>query len=346
MPSGQLLKFRIAFVAAVLAPAVMSPVQARTIAPEIALRLDGKIVIAGNRATEPLIRAWVEGFGRRQPAVAITVRTDTRISTDAFDAAIDGSDIDIVPAARELVPDELARLTQKLGGPPLVVPVATGSHSTKSATHALAVYVNASNPLRRISLEQLRRIYGPKGDIVTWGQLGLTGDWAERPVNALSVPISDPNGNPLGITNYLVHRLFGGRAGMRRSIRQIDTTGPGIERHMLSNIVRLVASDPGAIGFSGFAFAKDDVHALQLAETEAGPWFSGTPAEVEARSYPLTRTIYIAVNARADTALRPPLREFLRYVLGEEAQAMLAGGGKAYFPLPAEFAAEQRARIK
>ncbi len=345
MPSRRYVQLLVVL-AALGAPLAAAFDRTQAVAPEVAGRLEGTITVAGNRATEPPMIAWAEGFRRLQPGVTVRIRSDTRISTDAFDAAIDGGGIDIVPAARELVPDELARLTEKLGGAPLVVPVATGSHSTKSATHALAVYVNASNPIRRISLEQLRRIYGPEGDITTWGQLGLAGEWADLPINAFSVPITDPNGNPLGITNYLVHRLFDGKPGMRRNVRQIDTTGPGLERHMLSNIVRQVASDPGAIGFSGFAFETDGVRALAVSETEAGPWWTGTPDEVAARTYPLTRTIYLAVVAPSGAALRPPLREFIRYILSPEGQAPLAGGGMAYLPLPERFAAEQRDSIR
>lgn len=306
----------------------------------------GTLVAAGNRATNPLMEAWILGFKAKQPAITVTLRSDTRVSTDAFDLAIASTDIDIVPAARELVPSEVERLTARLGGPPLVLAVATGSHSTKSATHALAFYVNAANPLTRISLDQVRQIYGPSGTITKWGQLGLTGEWAEKPINVFTVPISDPNGNPLGITNYLRERLFAGKSGLRRSVHQIDTTGAGIERHMLTNIVRHIGEDRYAIGFSGFAFATPAVRKLALAETDAGPWYEGTLEDVRTRRYPLTRTIYLAVNQRAGTPLRPALREFLRHVLSPEGQAIFAGGVDAYLPLPAGMAERERAKIQ
>lgn len=306
---------------------------------------DSRIVIAGNRATHPIMAAWIHAFGLRRKDVAFELRTDTRVSTDAFDLAIADARIDLVPAARELVPSEVERLTEKFGAPPLVLAVATGSYARKSATHALGILVNAENPLQGISIDQLRHIYGPGPGTAVWGDLGLTGDWKNKPIVAYTVPISDPNGNPLGITNFLRNRLFDGKQGMRRSLYQIDSTGPGIEQHMLTNIVRYVASNKYAIGYSGFAFATSGVRVLPVAESEAGPWIEGTPETVRDRSYPLTRTIYIALNQPSSEPVRAPLREFLRFVLSPEGQAVLDSGDYAYLPLTEDRLGVERLKI-
>jgi phosphate transport system substrate-binding protein len=306
----------------------------------------GEITVAGNHATDDAVRIWAKRFARYQPGVTLRLRDDTRLTTDAFDVAIAHGDIDLVPSARELVPAEVDRLTRKLGGPPLVVAVATGSYATKSGTHALAFYVNEANPLTRISLIQLRQIYTPGGAITTWGQLGLTGDWADRRIHVFSVPICDPNGNPLGIINYLQSRVFQGAHGLRRSIYQVDSNGPQPEQHMLSRIVRQVADDRDAIGFSGFAFGAAGAKTLELAETDAGPWYKGSHAEVAERRYPLTRTIYFGVNQPAGRPLRPALREFLRFVLSREGQEAFTEGAEKYLPLTADFAAAEREKLQ
>src|SRR5258707_3913894 len=151
-------------------------------------KVEGEISVAGNHATDDAMAAWAKKFARFHPGVRVRLRDDTRLTTDAFDVAIAAGDIDLIPSARELVPSETERLTQKLGGPPLVVAVATGSYATKSGTHALAFYVNGANPLTRISVAQIREIYAPNGKITSWGQLGLTGEWAEQPIHLFSVP--------------------------------------------------------------------------------------------------------------------------------------------------------------
>jgi phosphate transport system substrate-binding protein len=277
--------------------------------------------------------------------VTLRLRDDTRLTTDAFDVAIAAGDIDLIPSARELVPSETQRLTQKLGGPPLVVAVATGSYATKSGTHALAFYVNSANPLVRISIPQIREIYAPGGKITKWGHLGLTGEWADRPIHVFSVPISDPNGNPLGIINYLQQRVFGGKTGWRRSIYQVDSNGPGLDQHMLNRIVREVARDRDAIGFSGFAFGAPGAKTLEVAETDDGPWYKGTHDEVANRTYPLTRTIYLGVNQPVGKPLRPAVREFLRFILSREGQETFTEGTEKYLPLTADVAIAQRAKL-
>ena len=308
--------------------------------------VSGEITVAGNHATDDVMVAWAKRFARFHPGVRLRLRDDTRLTTDAFDAAIAAGDIDLVPSARELVPSERERLTRRLGAPPLVVAVATGSYATKSGTHAIAFYVNAANPLERISVRQLREIYAPEGKITKWGDLGLTGEWADQPIRVFSVPISDPNGNPLGIINYLTQRLLGGKPGWRRSIYQVDSNGPALEQHMLNRIVREVAANRYAIGFSGFAFGAPGTKTLAIAEIDGGPWYTGTHDEVARRVYPFTRTIYLGVNQREGTPLRPAVREFLRFVLSRDGQAAFTEGTEKYLPLTAEAAAAERAKVR
>ena len=307
--------------------------------------VSGEIVCAGNHATDEAMTAWARKFAKYHPAVTLRLRDDTRLTTDAFDVAIAAGDIDLIPSARELVPSETQRLTQKLGGPPLVVAVATGSYATKSGTHALAFYVNSANPLVRISIPQIREIYAPGGKITKWGHLGLTGEWADRPIHVFSVPISDPNGNPLGIINYLQQRVFGGKTGWRRSIYQVDSNGPALDQHMLNRIVREVARDRDGIGFSGFAFGAPGAKTLEVAETDDGPWYKGTHDEVANRTYPLTRTIYLGVNQPVGKPLRPAVREFLRFILSREGQETFTEGMEKYLPLTADVAIAERVKL-
>lgn len=308
--------------------------------------VEGHVTIAGNHATDDLVLAWANAFARVQPGVSVDIRHDTRLTTDAFDVAVARDDIDLVPSARELVPSETQRLTRKLGGPPLVVPIATGSYATKSGTHAIAFYVNKDNPLTKISIEQLREIYAPDGKITRWGQLGLTGEWADKTLHVFTVPISDPNGNPLGIVNYLAQKLLNGKPGWRRSIYQVDSNGPASDQHMLHRIVREVAADRFAIGYSGFGFPEAGAKTLAIAQTAAGPWYVGTHDEVAARIYPLTRTIYFGVNGRQAGAVSPAVREFLRFVLSREGQAVMTVGAEKYLPLTGPVADEALAELQ
>ncbi|MFV4677430.1 hypothetical protein ACNJU9_21735, partial [Mycobacterium tuberculosis] len=89
---------------------------------------------------------------------------------------------DCVLFVREPFPAEDAAFKARFGHPPTLVPIATGSFATKGATHAIAVYVNAANPLAGLTLAQLDAVFSAerrRGGIAvkTWGDLGLEGAW-------------------------------------------------------------------------------------------------------------------------------------------------------------------------
>jgi phosphate transport system substrate-binding protein len=198
------------------------------------------------------------------------------------------------------------------------------------------MFVNASNPLTHLSLEQLRAIWARDGAITTWGQLGLTGEWANRRISLHGMRVRRETGNPPGVVNFLASRLLAGRA-WRDDVNEYSDA-PGGEQ-ALGRIVRAVAADEAAIGYSGFAYALPRVKALALGETDAGPWFAGTDAEIVRGDYPLARTVYLAAGPHPDATTQ----EFLNYVLSPAAQAAVATDAEKFFPLsPAGVA---RARI-
>ena len=114
---------------------------------------------------------------------------------------------------------------------------------------------------------------------------------------------------------------------------------------MLNRIVREVARDRYAIGFSGFAFGAPGARTLSVAETDNGPWYKGTHDEVASRKYPFTRTIYLGVNQPVGKPLRPSVREFLRFILSREGQETFTEGVEKYLPLTADVAAVERAKL-
>jgi phosphate transport system substrate-binding protein len=208
----------------------------------------------------------------------------------------------------------------------VLVPVATGSRATKGGTHAVVIFVNEKNPLARLGLDQLREIFAAGGRITTWGQLGLGGEWAGRKISVHGMRVRRETGNPPGIVNFLAARLLAGLA-WRDDLQEYSDEPGGAQS--LEQIVRAVAVDEGAIGYSGFAYAVPGVKALALGETEAGPYYAGSETEVARRQYPLTRTIYLAVGSAPDAATRA----FLDHVLGPAGQGAVAADAQGFYPL-------------
>jgi phosphate transport system substrate-binding protein len=314
--------------------------------------LRGDLTLARTASTDTLVATWARRFEGLNPGVNVrqTVRS-TDLPAAALDELLDGT-VKLAPFVREIQPAELAAATRRWGYAPLGIAVASGSYATPSNTHAIAVYVNAANPLTRLTLAQLDAIYsaarrrGAPEAIVTWGQLGLTGEWTGRPIHAYSMVVNRKVGNPhSGIVAYLMERLMQG-GEFRSDLHEVPDTGMGRgNNRALDEIVAAVAADPAAIGYAGFANGRPGARTLALAEDPAGPFCAGTREEVARRVYPLTRTIFVFVRRVPGRPLDPVVRAFVEYILSRDGQAAVAADAAGFLPLPAAFASEQRARL-
>jgi phosphate transport system substrate-binding protein len=242
---------------------------------------------------------------------------------------------DCVSMVREPFPSELAAFRARFGHEPLLVPIARGSFATRGGTHAIAIYVNAANPLRGLTLAQLKAAFGAERPARTWGDLGAAGAWAARPLHVYGMTPRRASGDPPGVVNFLEQQMLGG--GPFRADLQVQVDRPG--EQALAAIVRKVAEDPDGIGYSGFGYAQAGARALPLAGSAEGPFATGSPESVADGRYALARRIYIL----ADRPLPPELRRFLAFVLSPRGQAMIGRDAEGFLPLtPAERSAALR----
>jgi phosphate transport system substrate-binding protein len=284
-----------------------------------------ELTCASAESMDGLMQAWTAGFTAQHPETPARVTLRAKFSAD-FTEPLGRGEIKVAPYARELFGSERERLTQLAGGAPRLVPVATGSRATKGGTHAIVIFVNEKNPLARISLAQLREVFAGDGRITTWGQLGLTGEWAARKITLHGMKTRRETGNPPGIVNFLETRLLPGHV-WRADVHEY-TDQPGLQS--LEQITRAVAADESALGYSGFAYAVSGAKALALGETEAGPFYAGTDQEIAGRQYPLVRTIYLVTGPAPDEVTR----SFVDYVLSPAGQQIIAADTQKFFPLP------------
>lgn len=307
----------------------------------------GQLRCSGADTMQDLVDTWSSAFRRHQPQATIHTNRDAKLSADGFAALLNGQ-VDMVTFVREPFASEIAAFVKKFGYPPMLINVAGGSYATKGGTHAIAIYVNADNPLARLTLAQVDAIFsstlrrGASRAITTWGELGLGGDWSKRPLHVYGMLRQRGTGNPPGIVNYMKQRaLLGGdwRHDLREQTDQVGETA-------LDAIVNRVAADPDGIGYSGFAYKAPGAKTVALAEAESGPFYSGQPAEVASRDYPFSRKIYLAINAAPGKPLPPLVREFLRFVLSIEGQQAVALDRMQFIPLDARQAATPRAQLR
>ena len=246
--------------------------------------------------------AGIEGKGSASAPPAITEGTAT-----------------FGPMSRDWKPSEIDTFKEKHGYPPTVVPV---------ALDMLAVFVHKDNPIESLSLEQVDAIFsknrngGAKADIRTWGDLGLEGEWKNKPISLYGRNATS------GTYGY-----FKENALFKGDFKPTVKEQPGS-----SAVVQAVASDEAGIGYSGIGYATADVRAVPLSLKTGGDPVTTAPENAYSGDYPLARFLYLSVNHKPGGDLDPLRREFLRYVLSASGQADVKKDG--YLPVTGVVATE------
>ncbi|MFI5356612.1 MAG: PstS family phosphate ABC transporter substrate-binding protein [Opitutales bacterium] len=289
-------------------------------------------------SAEPLMTLWVKRFARFQPKLEIIAKGTSPLASAPMVAS---GAYDLGFPARELWASEVENYRKIRGYEPTVILVGLGAYRTAGLTPTLGVFVNAANPIQRITLAQLDAIYssarrrGGAQDLRTWGDLGLTGQWADRPIAAAIHRL--PNG-----IDYFIQETVTLGADFKPSTIQLPMRRGQLGPDEL--VADLVAKNPAAIGFACLGNVIPGTKTLAVARDASQPYYSGTLEEVKRLDYPLARPIYMVVDRAPGTALTPPLAELLRIVLSREGQQAIAASD-GWLPLPAAVAAAERAKL-
>ncbi|MDQ7780648.1 MAG: PstS family phosphate ABC transporter substrate-binding protein [Planctomycetota bacterium] len=281
--------------------------------------LTGKITSIGASTTTHLVARLAVEFRKTYPDVTLQV-TASPISIGP--AALLEGRADLVPMSRPLTPEEVQSFTGKYGYPPTEI---------KVAADALAIYVGKKNPVPGLTLGQLDEIFSQAQriggiSIETWGQVGLTDEWADLPISLYGY-------GPEEGAHQIFRRQVLHDTPFRLSLR---AEGGG------SSIVQGVAANPGAIGFASIFFSCKGVRVVPLAGAD-GRFYAPTAENVLSLQYPLTRFLYICVNKPPRQPFGGPAAEFLRFLLSREGQEIVADRGN--FPLDAATVNEGRRRL-
>jgi phosphate transport system substrate-binding protein len=284
--------------------------------------VSGELTATGPDTMERVMERWIAAFRQRQPGAKIRFTTTASESRDRTALG---------PDTEEVFASTGEAFAQKYHYDPLRVMVSLATFNTPQRVQALGIFVHPSNPLAGLTLAQLDRIYsathrrGHNRELKTWGDLGLTGEWADRPIHVYSRLLDNEV-----TTHFREVVCFGAEFNSA-----VVVPGKGVS----VDVVGAVADDPGGLGFAGFAYQSAGVRALALAEDEGAPFVEPTPENCASHRYPLDRPLCFFVNRRPGALLDPLVREFIRFVLSAEGQAINAE--EKYFPLtPALVSAE------
>jgi phosphate transport system substrate-binding protein len=290
-----------------------------------------------------LVKSWEEGFARYQPGVHFEY--DMYGTASAMGALYAGRG-DIAILGQEIYPFETAAFERVKHYAPTEIEIATGSVDVRNFDFAIGVFVNKNNPLSRLTLQQIDAIFayhegGAATNIETWGQLGLTGKWADKPIHLYGWYEAD-------VFSTFVERaaLQGGhrwRCGMKeyKHIHRPDGTIYDSGQQILDDL----AKDPYGMALSNLRYMKGGgAKPLDLARSAAGPYYPATKETLIDRQYPLGRIIPAEIDRKPGQPVDPAVREFLRYILSRQGQEDIVRNGK-YLPMQPEAAKREREKL-
>ncbi|HLB31053.1 MAG TPA: phosphate ABC transporter substrate-binding protein PstS family protein [Gammaproteobacteria bacterium] len=279
--------------------------------------VSGSVISVGSDTLANLMTFWTEEFKRLYPNVSVQVQAAG--SSTAPPALTEGT-ANFGPMSRKMKDGEAAAFEGRHGYKPQAVPV---------AIDALAVYVNKDNPITGLTLPQVDAAFsatrrcGLESDVRTWGDLGLTGDWKNRPLQLFG------RNSASGTYGY-----FKAQALCDGDFRNTVNEQPGS-----AAVVQSISQSRNGIGYSGIGYRTSGVRAVALAAESGGEFIEATAENASAGNYPLARFLYLYVNKQPNRGLPPLEREFLRMVLSKTGQMVVVKDG--YVPVPARVAAAQ-----
>ena len=279
----------------------------------------GNLNSVGSDTLNNMMTFWAEGFRKKYPNVNIQI--EGKGSSTAPPALIEGTS-QLGPMSRKMKDKEVQKFEARYGFKPTTIGV---------ALDALAVFVNKDNPLKDLSMTQVDAIFsktrkrGAAEDITTWGQLGLTGEWANKPLSLYG------RNSASGTYGFF----------KEHTLKKGDYKDTVKEQPGNASVVLGVTEDKGGIGYSGMGYITSGVHALPLSAKDGATAYVPNYENVLSGKYPLGRMLYVNVVKEPNKPLPTLVKEFLKYVLSKEGQEIVVKDG--FLPLPAKVAKQQLA---
>jgi phosphate transport system substrate-binding protein len=274
--------------------------------------VSGNLNSVGSDTLNNLMTFWAESFRAFYPNVNIQI--EGKGSSTAPPALIEGT-AQLGPMSREMKSVEVDAFEHEFGYKPTQIGV---------SIDALAVFAHKDNPIRGLTMEQVDSMFSNTfkaggTPIETWGQVNLSGNWADRSVSLYG------RNSASGTYGYFKQVALK-KGDYRESVKE----QPGS-----SAVVQGIAADLYGLGYSGIGYKTSGVKTLALGEIES-TLFEPSLENCLTGDYPLARLLYMYVNKRPNESIDTLTYEFLRFVLSKQGQEIVVKDG--YFPLPASVA--------
>lgn len=337
---------------------MFDPSQLKPYKPDVKV-IGGIQVLGGDLKGQ--VEAWEKGFTRFHPDA--TFANNFTMSSEGAIAGLYLLGVDVAPAGDDAKVSDLLPFYQVKHYLPTELTVATGGYEQRGALWAIQIVVNKDNPLTKLTMKQLDQVFGAERtggwdgifytsryarpaseDIRTWGQLGLTGEWANKPIQTYGYVAP---GFEIAFERKVFHWSDKWNENYKEYVeaKEVvpDTNG---EKVASERMYEALSRDKYGIAWGPILHSKDypNVKQIDLSEN-GGPYVALTKDNVENRTYPFKRDAYIYINREPGKPLDSRAREFMRYILSREGQEDVQKFG-VYYPLPQSVIDEQLKKME
>src|SRR5438105_8378880 len=266
-----------------------------------------------------VLKLWEEGFRSIQAGVTFEDKLPT--SDAAIPALVTGV-TDLAPDGGEPAITEALSFFEVYGYPPTDIIVASGAFDVEGKSNGPVIFVHRDNPIAGLTIKQLDGIFGSERtagmrgfkwspsdargadqNIRTWGQVGLTGEWADKPIQTYGHA-------PSGTARFFQWKVLQNGDKWNPNFREYVESGSKMiadearaeQRLGLQSMLKNELANnrygiawtvmPQAQGISG-------VKTVAIASRDGGAYVMPSKESFQDRTYPLVRSIYIFLN-------RPP----------------------------------------
>src|SRR5467141_3851672 len=216
--------------------------------------VSGNVSSVGSDTLNNLMTHWAESFQKFYPNAKIQI--EGKGSSTAPPALISGT-AQLGPMSREMKGTELDAFEKKYGYKPTPI---------RTSVDALALFVNKDNPIKCLSFKQVDGIFSKTRrqggeDVTTWGQLGLTGEWANKPISLYG------RNSASGTYGFF----------KEHTLKNGDFKDTVKEQPGSASVVQGVTVDRYAVGYSGIGYATAGVRAAPLTEKDGARCYEADP---------------------------------------------------------------------
>lgn len=333
-------------------PALLPPYK-----PEV--QIHGGIRILGGEL-KGLVEVWEKGFQRFHPDV--TFGNNFTMSSEGAIPGLYLLGVDVAPAGDDAKVSDLLPFYQVKNYLPTEITVATGGYELRGTLWAIQIVVNKDNPISKLTMKQLDQIFGSERtggwdgvfytskyarpaseNIRTWGQLGLTGEWADKPIQTYGYVAP---GFEIAFERKVFHWSDKWNENFKEFVEEKEIV-PGADGEKVASerMYEALSKDKYGIAWGPILHSKNypGVKQIDLSE-DGGPYVPLTEANVQNRTYPFKRDAYIYIDREPGKPMDDRAREFMRYILSREGQEDVKNFG-LYYPLPKSVVDEQLKKV-